>query len=134
VGRTSYHVEKLFSLNRPDEVLKTSVEGQPGKRDVYALAGIDRKHKEVVLKVVNRSNEPRQVKVQMTGLERIASTAKVTTLSHQDPTAENTLDDPEVVVPVESQMSGVGSEFTYTLTPYSLTIFRSRITHLPSAS
>ena len=43
------------ALNRPDEVLKTTVEGQTGKPDVYALAGIDRDKKEFVLKAVNRA-------------------------------------------------------------------------------
>jgi alpha-L-arabinofuranosidase len=126
VGRTSYHVQKLFSANRPDEVLKTTVEdeGQPAGRDVFALAGLDRKVGEIVLKAVNRSASPRAVKVQLPGLENLGATAKATTLSHADPTAENTLDDRDVVVPVESRVSGVGTEFTYTLPPYSLTILR----------
>ena len=124
VGRTSYHVEKLFALNRPDEVLKTTVEGQTGKPDVFALAGIDRDKKEVVLKAVNRAGEPRPVKILATGLAEIGPTARVTTLGHQDPTAENTLDDPEVVVPVESRITGVAQQFSLTLPAYSLTILR----------
>lgn len=124
VGRTSYHVEKLFSSNRPDEVLKTTVPGQAGTPDIYALAGIDRDKKEVVLKAVNRAGEPRPVKILATGLEEIGPTARVTTLGHQDPTAENTLDDPEVVVPVESRITGVAQQFSLTLPAYSLTILR----------
>jgi alpha-L-arabinofuranosidase len=124
VGRTSYQVEKLFALNRPDEVLKTTVEGQTGKPDVYALAGIDRDKKEVVLKAVNRAGEPRLVKILATGFQEIGPTARMTTLGHQDPTAENTLDDPEVVVPVESRITGVAQQFRLTLPPYSLTILR----------
>ena len=112
VGRTSYQVQKILSTNRPDEVLKTSVDGQAGKREVYALAGIDCKAHEVVLKAVNRSAKPCQVNVRMTGLQELGLTARVTTLSHQDPTAENTLDDPDMVLPAESLFSGIGPSFS----------------------
>jgi alpha-L-arabinofuranosidase len=54
----------------------------------------------------------------------MGSKARVTVLSHNDAAVENTLDDPDVVVPVESVFSDVGPEFTFTFKPYSLTIFR----------
>ena len=73
---------------------------------------------------MNRAGEPRPVKILTTGLEEIGPTARVTTLGHQDPTAENTLDDPEVVVPVESQITNISQQFSLTLPAYSLTILR----------
>jgi alpha-N-arabinofuranosidase len=124
VGRSSYHVQKLFAVNRPDEVLKTAVEQPTGVLQVFALAGLDHGAGEVILKTVNRAAKPQKVKVRMTGLGKIGSTAKITTLSHQDPTAENTLDDPDVVVPVTSELANVGSEFTLNLAPHSLVIAR----------
>ena len=117
MGRTSYHVEKLFSANRPDEVLKTTVQGQPGTREVFGLAGLDRKGREVVVKLVNRSGEPRQVSIRSKGLDRSGSTARLTTLGHQDPTAENTLDDPAVVVPVASEVPLAAEALALTLPP-----------------
>jgi alpha-L-arabinofuranosidase len=124
VGRTSYHVQKLFASNRPDEVLKTSVEGQSAEPDVFALSGVDREKGEIVLKIVNRAKDLRLVHLRIGGVEGLGSAASVTTLSHEDPTAENTLDDPEVVVPVASKFTGVAPEFGYGLPPHSLTILR----------
>ena len=51
-------------------------------------------------------------------------TVEITTLGNPDPTVENTLGDPEVVVPVESRMPVPGAQFAYRFAPYSLTILR----------
>ena len=124
VGRTSYHVQKLFSSNRPDEVLKTTVEDPSGRREVFALAGIVHKTREVIIKVVNRSSEAKPITVRSAGLKMAGSVARVTTLGNPDPTAENTLDDPDVVIPATSEISGVAEGFTLTLPAHSLTIAR----------
>jgi alpha-L-arabinofuranosidase len=126
VGRSSYHVQKLFSWNRPDEVLQTQVAPaiDPEKREVYALAGLDKKTGDLIIKAVNRAGSPRTLTIKVRGIEKMGSKAKVTVLSHDDAAVENTLDDPDVVVPVESEFSGVRPEFTFTFKPYSLTILR----------
>jgi len=125
-GRTSYQVQKLFGRHRPDEVLATTLEGptDPKAREVYALAGLDISANEVVLKLVNRASSAREVTVTLADLPAPAGRAKAFTLAHDDPTAENSLDDPEVVAPVTSSVAIAGPRFQYTLKPYSLTILR----------
>ena len=125
-GRSSYYVQKLFARNRPDEVLATRLQSSRGTapRDLYVLAGLDKKAGQIVLKVVNRAACGHAVTVRLRGLAAPGPTAEVTTLSHADPTAENTLDDPQVVVPATSRFDGIGPEFSYTFQPYSLTILR----------
>ncbi|MCX7049203.1 MAG: hypothetical protein NTX50_27425 [Candidatus Sumerlaeota bacterium] len=124
--RSSYYVQKIFSLNRPDETLKTSVESEAGadKPEIFALAGVDKKAGKIVLKVVNRAREPRAVSIQISGAAKIGERAKVTTLGNDDPTVENTVDEPEIVVPAGSEFSGAGEKFTYTFKPHSLTVLR----------
>lgn len=126
VGRSSYHVQRLFGQHRPDEVLPTTVDGPtaPKTREVYALAGLDQAVGELVLKMVNRSAAPRAVDVVLAGLAAKEGNARAITLSHADPTAENSLDDPDVVAPVESSVTLPGEVFSYTLPAYSLTILR----------
>ena len=111
-------MQKLFAENRPDEVLKTTVEAQPANREIFALAGLDHKSREVILKVVNRSSGARQVSVRPTGLDQAGSKARLTILAHQDSTAENTLDDPAVVLPVASEISKAAETFTLSLPPF----------------
>jgi alpha-L-arabinofuranosidase len=125
-GRSSYHVQKLLSLHRPDETLGTCIDPQPpaAERVLYALAGLDRTAGEVVLKVVNRSPEFQMVEIQMRGIAKIGSQAKVVTLGHEDANIENSVIEPERIVPVESVFDGAAERFCYPFPPYSLTVLR----------
>jgi alpha-L-arabinofuranosidase len=126
--RSSYHVQRLFSLNRPDEILQTRLTPapEPRERGIYALAGLDKENNEVILKVVNRASRARDVTIDMNGFA-IEKAASVTTLANEDLTAENSIFDPEVVVPVESEFDQAGPRFDYTFKPCSLTILRLEV-------
>ena len=126
VCRSSYHVQRLLASNRPDVVLPTRVEpvAAPKECDLFALAGLDRKSGEIILKIVNRSTAPRTISIQLNGCDLFARKARVITLHHDDPTAENSLDDPEVVVPREEPVTITGSEFQHRLHANSLTVLR----------
>jgi len=78
----------------------------------------------MILKVVNPT--PVRVPATLNFNGRIASQAKgrVVTLSHADPHAENSLDHPDVVVPVEAEFALAGPRLTYTFAPDSFTILR----------
>jgi alpha-L-arabinofuranosidase len=126
VRRSSYHVQRLLASNRPDFVLPTRVEpaAEPKECDLFALAGLDRKAGELILKIVNRSTAPRTISIQLNGCDPFARKARVMTLHHDDPTAENSIDDPEVVVPREETVTITGSEFQHRLHANSLTVLR----------
>jgi alpha-L-arabinofuranosidase len=124
--RTSYYVQKMLAWNRPDEILQTQVApaSNPKDAEVFATAGLARKTGDVLVRVVNRAAAPRTMKIHIQGVAGIGSRARVTTLSHDDPTAENTVDFPDAVLPVESTFDGAGAEFTYVFRPYSFTLLR----------
>lgn len=124
--RTSYYVEKLLSCNRPDEILQTSVDppAAPNDTGLFALAGLERKTGDLLVRVVNRTATPRTATLRCQGLPAIGRHAKITTLSHDDPTTENTLDFPDAVLPLESTFDGAGAEFSYVYKPYSFTLLR----------
>lgn len=126
VRRSSYHVQRLLAANRPDVVLPTRVEPDAASKDcdLFALAGLDRRANELVLKIVNRAAVPRTVTIQLNGCGALATQARVITLHHDDPTAENSLDDPEVLVPQETTLAVAGAEFQHTLPANSLTVLR----------
>jgi alpha-L-arabinofuranosidase len=125
-GRTSYYVQKLFAWNRPDEVLETKLEpgSPPGGAELFALAGYSKARKEAVLKFVNRTGSAKSVSVVLRGFDAVGGNAKLTTLANGDPTAENSVAEPDAVVPVESAAAVSGPEWNITLGPYSLTILR----------
>ncbi len=150
VGRSSYQIQKLFAGNRPDVVLATEVkastvtlEGVPAGREgprgaaqpeatpewakvqqLYALAGLDQKRGELILKAVNPTPKPVTSAVTLKGLSKLGGTAKVITLGNADVNAENTLDNPKAIVPVASEMAVKGAEFALNVPAHSLMIVR----------
>lgn len=126
VLRSSYHVQKLFAVNRPDEVLRTTLNPAPrgDAGSVYALAGFHKGTGDVVLKAVNASGLARAVNVELAGLRVLPQQARVITLAHADAAAENTIDEPVLIVPAESRAQITGPQFSYTLPPYSVTVMR----------
>ncbi len=121
VKRSSYYVQKLFALNRPDEMLRTTMNPAPqgDAGSVYALAGFHRASGEVVLKAVNPSGVTRKIQLEVAGLRIPAQRARVTTLAYPDATTENTIDEPDLIVPIESgaEASGQGWNIRFRLTP-----------------
>lgn len=126
VGRSSYEVQKLLAGNRPDAVLPTRLEPEPelGQEELFALAGSDEKNGDLLLRVVNRANAPRTAEIKLKSFAAVGSSAQVTVLGNNDPGAENTLDDPAVVVPVTTEIPLPGPDFVQTFAPNSLTLLR----------
>jgi alpha-L-arabinofuranosidase len=147
-GTASYYVQQLYSRNRPDFVLPTSVEGAAVKMPrlpdkeiatygaaplppyhpdalpaVYAIAGEDRKANEIVVFLVNPFAEPRAATVELRGA---AAGAKVraTILTGEDADATNTFEQPNRVAPREESLALSGSTLTRTLAPQSFTVLR----------
>jgi alpha-L-arabinofuranosidase len=89
---------------------------------LYATASRREKPREIILKVVNVSDRPQETEVRLQGGRRLASRAKVITLTSDSPDAENSLENPTRVAPVERQLEGVAPSFRYTFPPHSLTV------------
>lgn len=117
---------KWFGNELWDEILQTHVNppGESSPAKLFALAGFERKTGDVLLRVVNRAATPREMQIQIQGVAAIDSVAKVTTLSHDDPTAEKTVDQPDAVLPTETTLDRAGAEFTCKFEPYSFTLIR----------
>lgn len=94
------------------------------KPGIFALGGRDDKAGQIIIKAVNPGSAPLDTTIRIGGAVKLKSQARVITLAGDQPTNENTLDEPDQVIPVESTFDGVAPEFKYILKPYSLTIFR----------
>jgi alpha-L-arabinofuranosidase len=116
----------MLASHRPDVVLPTRVKPDVAPKDseLFALAGLDQPSGEIILKIVSRATAPREVTIQLNGSAPLAGKARLITLHHDDPMAENSLDDPEVIAPRESIRDIPGAEFTHTLPANSLTVMR----------
>ena len=107
----SYYVQQLFAMNKGTNVLpltttdpknakkQVPVAGQEGMDGLFASSVFDKTTGEIIIKVVNTSKQVQPVSIQLTGLKG-KRTADVITLSHDGSMDdENTLDQPEKIVP-----------------------------------
>jgi alpha-L-arabinofuranosidase len=125
-GTPNYYVQKLFSVNRGTRILPVQLNDSPknGQQNLYASASMDEKAGEVVLKVVNADPSSREVRINLVGARGVSKAGKAVTLASSDLKAENSLEEPTRVAPVEQQLTVGSGEFTYTLAPNSLTVLR----------
>ena len=125
-GRSSYYVQKIFAHNRPDYTLETSLPRAANLNDqeIWALAGFDMQRGEYIVKVVSKKQTEMSVTLKFEGVIKLGKTAKVITLWHSDPDAENSLDNPNEVVPQISEFPVKGMVIDYTLRTNSLTVIR----------
>ena len=99
----SYYVQQLYAMNKGTNVLqltmdKKPVAGQPGQDGLFASSVWDANTGEVIIKVVNTSDKTQPVSIQLQGMKG-ARTAQTITLSHSGMDDENTLDNPEKIIP-----------------------------------
>lgn len=124
-GTPNYYVQKLFSTNRGTHLLPVLIDGSTknGRDDLYASASVDAQTNEVILKVVNTSSSPREARINLAGAKGVTG-GRALTLASSDLKAENSLDEPTRLSPVEKPLAVTSGEFTYALAPNSLTVLR----------
>ena len=99
----SYYVQQLYAMNKGTNVLKLTmnkkpVAGQEGQDGLFASSVWDATTGEVIVKVVNTGDQAQPVNIQLQGIKG-ARTANTITLCHDGMDDENTLDEPEKIIP-----------------------------------
>ncbi|MCR4919146.1 MAG: carbohydrate binding domain-containing protein [Prevotella sp.] len=116
----SYYVQQMYAQNKGTHVLqltmdKKPVAGQEGQDGLFASAVWDGDTREVVVKVVNTSSESQQLTLALKGIKN-ATAATTLTLSYGEMDAENTLDQPEKIVPKAGTATVAAGKKAATLT------------------
>jgi alpha-N-arabinofuranosidase len=125
-GTPNYYVQKMFSVNRGTRILPVLVNGSAknGQAELFTSASLDEGAGEVILKVVNPSSAPKDVRINLAGAKQISKVGKAFVIENSDLKAENSLDNPTKVAPVERKLDVPAREFTYTMSPQSFTVMR----------
>lgn len=140
-GSPSYYAQKMFSLHHGDQVLATSAENlptyswtpprrrngsqSPSPRDVKSVfysATRDSHSGNIIVKIVNRADGPQDVKIDISGVNSIADDGTAIVLKADNRKETNSIDDPQKVVPSTEKVNGLGTSFTRTFPPCSITI------------
>jgi alpha-L-arabinofuranosidase len=95
-------------------------------KPLHAVAGWKESTNEVVLKVVNVSNRAIETDVDLKGIQNVATSANVVVLTSGSPADENSIDQPDKVVPKESTIAVERPEFHHLFPPNSVTVLRMK--------
>ncbi len=130
----SYHVQALFSQNRPDAILPVTLAGNNPAADasaakgatkrLYVTAGIDRASREIILFVVNPGNQAEEASISLNSGSFAKGTGTRIVLASNSPDAVNTLDSPDAVKPRSEEFPVDGGAITTSFAADSLTILR----------
>lgn len=105
----SYYVQQMYSTNKGTNVLKLTMNGQPvagqeGQNGLFASSVLDKNEGTVIVKVVNTSKTAQDISINLNGLKG-EHAAETITLTYNDMDAENTLDNPNRIVPTKGNLT-----------------------------
>lgn len=92
----------------------------------FIATGYDDRTGELIVKFVNAAPDRFSATIDLAHVSNVERLGRVVTLSSQNPTDENSLDDPRKVFPVENCYDGFAEKFNYVFEPWSLTVLRIR--------
>lgn len=111
VRTCSYYVQQLYSHNKGTHVLtltmdKQPVSGQEGQDGLFASAVWDKDANCYIVKVINVSEKAQPITLRFDGLRKktTLTEGKLITLATSDIMKDNTVDNPNNIVPVETDL------------------------------
>ncbi len=127
-GSPSYYMQKLFAENMGDMSVKSTITNVPIGADtteqLFYSVTKDSKQGTLFVKVVNVSDAIQSSTIDINSSKILSSEGVETVLTAEKVTDTNSLIEPKKVVPVTSIAKGLGSHFTYSFKPYSITILK----------
>ncbi|UZR98803.1 alpha-L-arabinofuranosidase C-terminal domain-containing protein [Chondrinema litorale] len=125
-GTPNYYVQKLFSNNSGTKLISVESDDKPltGQNSIYASSVLDEDTKEIIVKVVNSSEESKSVKISLKGAKRPKKEAALIVLNSKDLNGVNSIEDPASISPEEKTVSLKGRNIELELPPYSLSVIK----------
>ncbi len=125
-GTPSYHVQKLYSLNKGTDIIPVKLGGQNviGQDSIYASAVYDAHAKELIVKLVNYNNRSVDVSLQLDTKKKIKGDATKITLANADLNVANSIEEPLMIQPKTEQVRYKGKVLKDTFSPYSFTVIK----------
>jgi alpha-N-arabinofuranosidase len=125
VRSVNWYVQMLYGTNRGTNMLKLTESGQPveGADGLYASAVYDKASKRCIVKIANVGDKPQSITLNFKG-KGVQQAFKVLTLHSDDPRATNSLDHPDTVVPVESEVNAQGNALQVTVPAKSFVVYK----------
>ena len=127
----SWHVQRLYTRYKGTHTLKltdmegVNVTGAEGQNGLFASSVYDAANGRIYVKIINVSDDAQPVSLTFDGLKKKETLKGVETVSYHsdDIYAENTLDEPERIVPVTSSFDFEGRVMDVTVSPKTFMVY-----------
>lgn len=120
-GSPSYYVQALFSVDHGDVVAPSRVSDGASLAVVASSASHTGR---LYLTVVNTSSSAQATRVRIKGVSSVSATGTATVLTSRSADDQNSLSAPTKVVPKSRTIRGLGTAFSYTFPPNSVTVLQ----------
>ena len=128
----SYYVQQLYSLNKGEQTVPLKmngkvVAGNDDQNGLFASAVKEDSTGDLIVKVANTGDTPQELEMDFKGLKKNQgySSVVITTLHNDNPDAENTLDNQDIVKPVETTATLTNSaDWSVTLPAKTFAVYR----------
>ena len=129
VRSANYYVQQLYGHNVGTNVLTTVENKLPlaGQDGIYASSALDKTKNEIILKIANTSDVAKKINYSFNGLKAAERNGTQTTLKSENLDQENTLDNPNAVVPTTNEIKMTGNTLEVELAPKSFSLFTIKL-------
>lgn len=128
VRTPNYYVQQMYAANSGTHVLSLTMDNEPltGQKDLYATACLDRKTNELIIKIANTGLAQRRVKMNVNGVTG-KHKGTLSLLHSMDVETKNTIDDPDQILPVTTEIEVDGADWILRVSPLSFSVYRIRL-------
>ena len=124
----SYYVQALYAQNKGTNVLKTtqSVVTPKGEDGIFSSAVYDAQTGEYIVKVINTTESAKTIAIKLEGMKGAVSKVNTITLDCSDYEMENTVDNPNAIVPQEAMLKAEGNTINATVAGKNFVVFKAK--------
>ncbi|MFZ0274558.1 MAG: alpha-L-arabinofuranosidase C-terminal domain-containing protein [Acidobacteriaceae bacterium] len=119
-GSPSYYAQIMFSNHLGDQVLASTLSTTNPR--LFASVTSDSKSGRLFIKLVNASNLPQPIDLNISGGARIRAAMTITTLRGATTKDTNSITDPQHIVPIVSHAANAAASFHHTVPPYAIQV------------
>lgn len=130
VKSCSYYVQQLYATYKGTNVLpltmdKKAVSGQEGQQGLFASAVWDKHQKMYVVKIANTSEQKQSITVTFAGLKKtdVLTQGESITYHSDELDKDNTLDNPQAIVPQKNPIAIEGNILKVELAPKTFAVY-----------
>ena len=127
----SYYVQQLYTTYKGTNVLELKAEdgrnvtGADGQNGLFASSVLDAGNGRIYVKIANVSDSVQPVRIDFDGLRRkeVMKGVGIVTYHSDDPDADNTLDEPEKIVPKTAALDFEGRSLSTEIGPKTFAVY-----------